>query len=544
MKCYRTLYCLVIVGLCSTFTFALPGSGTAEDPYRIQSMDDFDEFRNDSGFWNQHIRLECELDFTGRTYYAACIEYFRGVFDGNHQPIRNLRFDGRQEHVGFFGSVYSAEIYDVDFVTPNMDGYMRLAVLCGYAETSVIHNCTATNLKMRAHRFSGAIVGLDLGSTISRCNVSGEIIAYADYGDDAFYIGGIIGYASNNTAVEDCRSEIVIKPYLSSHKIRWAGGLIGNLGLGSIRRSSSIATITGHQFLGGLVGETVRPAVVIEDCFAEATVSGSENIGGLIGRNGNSDMANNAGGTVRRCSSKSTVTCSSRFGGGLIGYNYGGGPILQCGAQSNVSGSSYLGGLIGYSEGRIEDCYAVGTVSCSYMSYGGLIGLSGGHAFRCFVAVVLSDSTLYRGGLIGQLWGTGSISFSFWNTQIQSVSEIPSIADKRGTATDIYSKTTAEMMTQSTFTDYGWDFTNETANGTADLWRLCTDGTNYPHLSWEFPRQDLACPDGVGIEDLLVFSAQWLATGLSPNTGPDFTGDGNVTLEDLVLFGSFWLKSL
>ena len=110
---------------------------------------------------------------------------------------------------------------------------------------------------------------------------------------------------------------------------------------------------------------------------------------------------------------------------------------------------------------------------------------------------------------------------------------IKDIGNKKGTATDIYPKTTAEMMTQSTFTAFGWDFTNETTNGVADLWRLCTDGTSYPRLSWEFPRQDLACPDGVGIEDLLVLSAQWRRLGLTPNTGPDFTGDGNILLDDL-----------
>ena len=43
---------------------------------------------------------------------------------------------------------------------------------------------------------------------------------------------------------------------------------------------------------------------------------------------------------------------------------------------------------------------------------------------------------------------------------------------------NIYGKTTAEMTHQATFTN--WDFTNESTNGTADIWRLCIDGTGYP----------------------------------------------------------------
>ena len=129
MKRYRSLYCILAVGLCSALSFGLSGSGTAEDPCLIQSLDDFDEFRNDSAFWDKHIRLEAELDFTSRIYYSALIESFEGVFDGNHQPIRNLRIDGGlREYVGFFGSCYSAEIRNMNFITPNVSAYKQVAV--------------------------------------------------------------------------------------------------------------------------------------------------------------------------------------------------------------------------------------------------------------------------------------------------------------------------------------------------------------------------------------------------------------------------------
>ena len=46
------------------------------------------------------------------------------------------------------------------------------------------------------------------------------------------------------------------------------------------------------------------------------------------------------------------------------------------------------------------------------------------------------------------------------------------------------SKTTAEMQTASTFLDAGWDFVDETTNGTEDIWWIL-EGKNYPRLWWE-----------------------------------------------------------
>ncbi|HML73784.1 MAG TPA: GLUG motif-containing protein [Anaerohalosphaeraceae bacterium] len=542
MRHYRNLCIAVTACLCSALCFGLNGSGTSGDPYLIQSMDDFNEFRTSSSYWSGHVRLDCELDFAGTTFYGSCISYFSGVFDGNHQPIRNLKLDSSSETVGFFGSLYSAQVYDVEFVDPDVEGYERFGIVCGYAETSTIRNCTVTNMQMLVHRYGGGIAGYDSGSTISDCSVSGELTGYEDYGTESRCLGGILGYCFNGTVVEDCHSQITIKKYTAYHKLSSLGGLIGNLGLGQVRRCTSICTITGRYYIGGLLGESIRPDNIVEDCSAEATLEGYECVGGLIGRNGNSTTSNYVGGTVRRCSSKATVTSTNRFVGGLIGYNYAG-AILQCRSESAVTGPSFVGGLMGTSNGQIQDCYAVGSVNGTSMSYGGLIGTTGAAIARCYAAVVLSGSTTMRGGLFGVLETAGNASSCFWDSQIQTTAGIQSIGDKKGTATNVYAKTTPEMKTQSTFTAYGWDFTNETANGSADIWRLCTDGAAYPRLSWEFPRSDMACPDGVGVEDLLVLSGQWLLTGLSPNTGADLSGDGSITLDDAAILSRAWLAN-
>jgi len=45
-------------------------------------------------------------------------------------------------------------------------------------------------------------------------------------------------------------------------------------------------------------------------------------------------------------------------------------------------------------------------------------------------------------------------------------------------------KTTAEMQIASTFLDAGWDFVDETANGSEDIWWIL-EGQDYPRLWWE-----------------------------------------------------------
>ena len=45
-------------------------------------------------------------------------------------------------------------------------------------------------------------------------------------------------------------------------------------------------------------------------------------------------------------------------------------------------------------------------------------------------------------------------------------------------------KTTAEMQTAATYLEAGWDFVDETANGTDDIWWIL-EGQDYPRLWWE-----------------------------------------------------------
>ena len=79
------------------------------------------------------------------------------------------------------------------------------------------------------------------------------------------------------------------------------------------------------------------------------------------------------------------------------------------------------------------------------------------------------------GGLVGNSNRNDMWWYSFWDieTSGQSIS-----AGGIG-------KTTVEMQTASTFLEAWWDFVDETANGTEDIWWI-DEGQDYPRLWWEF----------------------------------------------------------
>ncbi|MGA2091903.1 MAG: M6 family metalloprotease domain-containing protein [Sedimentisphaerales bacterium] len=276
------------------------------------------------------------------------------------------------------------------------------------------------------------------------------------------------------------------------------GGSVKNLGLENFTVSGS----SGCQYVGGLVGWNAYGS--ISNCSSTGAVSGTSLLGGLVGYNNH--------GSINNCYSTGAVS-GYNIVGGLVGSNNGGSSISNCYSTGAVSGSSSfkdVGGLVGGNgDSSISNCYSTGAVS----------GTSG------------------VGGLVGTNW-YGSISSSFWDTQTSG----------QTTSAGGTGKTTAEMKTLSTFTVAGWDFTNETANGTSDFWRMCVDGVDYPRLNWQSIEGDFACPKGVNVEDLNYFVQQWLLANCTSSNnycgGADINGSGTVDFADFAMFAESWLEGI
>ncbi len=151
-----------------------------------------------------------------------------------------------------------------------------------------------------------------------------------------------------------------------------------------------------------------------------------------------------------------TVTGGDFYTGGLCGQNGIYGEMAECYSIGAVTGGDYVGGLCGDNIGSIIGCYSTGAVTGNGQHVAGLCG--------------------YVTGYFTELL------YSFWNreTSGQAVgyhldaSSSPRISNVVGV-------TTAQMQTQSTFTNAGWDFAGETANGMDDVWVMM----DLPVFGWQ-----------------------------------------------------------
>jgi hypothetical protein len=221
---------------------------------------------------------------------------------------------------------------------------------------------------------------------------------------------------------------------------------------------------------------------------------GYQTVGLLVGR-----LLN---GTVTGCfAERGRVEVFESDGGGLVGSNVG--TISNCYANVYISGWFGVGGLVESNGGIISNCYSRGRVVGS-LDFGGLVSRSNGGVTNSFWDIETSQKTTSAGG-------TGLM--------------------------------TADMQTMSTFTNAGWDFVGETANGTEFIWRLCEDLVDYPRLAWEFTLGDFVCPDGVEMRDFAILGAQWQQPAGKPSAdvAPD-DGDGIVDGSDLAALVNNWLE--
>jgi hypothetical protein len=311
---------------------------------------------------------------------------------------------------------------------------------------------------------------------------------------------------------------------------RYVGGLVG-ANYGTIRSCSVTGSVTGSLSVGGLAGCTDN---VITDCHSAANVAagsymGWALVGGLVG-------ANDVHGIVTSCSASGNVTATASAAGGFAGGNKG--VIVRSCATGSVDQTNPwemtggAGGFTGNNDpcGTVSNCYATGNVTSTRMHVGGFVGYNGGIITSSYSTGSVTGA-MFVGGLSGANGGT--IDASFWDTQ---TSGMPT--SNGGTP-----KNTAEMKTLSTFTSVGWDFLGETANGTADIWRMCASGVDYPHLTWEYVMAgDFACPDGVAFDDLALLINDWLLTYTTPFYRADATGDSSVNFLDYAILLANWTQ--
>ncbi|MBK6835848.1 MAG: T9SS type A sorting domain-containing protein [Bacteroidetes bacterium] len=221
------------------------------------------------------------------------------------------------------------------------------------------------------------------------------------------------------------------------------------------------------QTFVGLFGYVANSANVINLGCSNINITGDNNTGGLAGGND---------GAIYKCYSTGIVN-GLFTAGGLVGQNDG--TITQSYSNITLNGSQYLGGLAGKNNNYINNCYSTGVITGND-NIGGLVGGNNGDIEYCYSNCAISGTGLNLGALIGNEDGNSSLS-CFYNTNYYPTDN--------GIGTT--GQDDIEMQTQANFTNVGWDFINETTNGTTDIWTIgaCnSDLSSYPIFKWQvFP---------------------------------------------------------
>jgi len=519
----------------------LPGDGLSESTaYLIEDLADFDVFAdqaNAATYWPSGVytKLACDPNLAGRPYTTAVIapdtstDYgyqgtsFTGVFDGDGHVVSNLTIDtagAGNDHLGLFGEIEGAvkNLGMENVIITGGTGSDFLGGLCGKNDYGTITNCYA-NSSVTGGESLGGLYGHSSYGTINNCYATGSITG-------ASLLGGLCGNSWRGTII-NCYATGAVTGDSS------LGGLCGNNSDGTITNCYATGAVNGDNICGGLCGSNSGS---ISDCNATGLVTGGSTLGGLCGHN--------TSGTITNCYAAGAVTGDGSLGG-LCGYNHS--TITNCYATGAVTGtdnSDYLGGLCGKQyRGTITNCYAAGAVTGGDESerLGGLCGFNESSTIaNCYAAgpVIGGDNSQYLGGLCGYNNSSDTITNCFWDTDTSGLTDGVGNQDPAG----VVGETTANMQIQTTFTDAGWDFVGESANGTDDIWEIC-EGTNYPRLSWQFLPGDFAYPEGVNLIDFAVLADTWgLSSGQVGYNGLcDLVDDDMIDMNDLAVFAENWL---
>lgn|GEM_PF-6404313 len=237
-----------------------------------------------------------------------------------------------------------------------------------------------------------------------------------------------------------------------------SGGTIRNLTVADCSVTGSSGT-----FLAASLVAAVNAGGTVTNCSSSGAVTGGTRVAGLVARI--------YPGTMTMCFSQANVVASGEHVAGLLATNGAGSAVSQCYSTGAASGSGYIAGLVSYNAGAIDNSYARGAASASGGYVGGLVATNLGSIAKCYSTGLVTGSS-NTGGLVGYVSG-GTTTASFWDTETSGKSTSP-----QGIG-----KTTSQMMTLTTFTSAGWDFVEESVNGTANYWMM-PEGGGYPVLTF------------------------------------------------------------
>lgn len=340
------------------------GTGTKDDPYRIENGEQLAKLAKDVSARNTHkgeyFRLEKNVDLSAHRWIpigdfgGSSYKSFEGFLDGNCKTISGMVVDQSkdQQSAGLFGYISNAtkgnEVGVKDLTIANAALYVDESILAdprGFVSAGIL--------------VAGAMVndGYKGTGVFENISVSGTITVKATNGSNK--IGGLIG-DDNRCIVRNCATDV---------------------------------TITGASNTGGMTGTSCT--TTFENCTAKGRISGLWGLGGFVG------YATSSNGNDK--TTESTFT--------------------KCIADVAIEASNWnVGGFVGLAEfGTFKNSASFGTVTSTVTGWeprvGGFVGRAGNVTFvKCHSAsLVTCDRKDTCGGFAGKLEAGTTAGCSFDN---------------------------------------------------------------------------------------------------------------------------------
>ena len=189
-------------------------------------------------------------------YAGGLFAYYRGSFSsGNSSTTSNCRNTGDVVAGGGYGGGIVAYCYDYTTIdscsnTGNISGGCYLGGIVGYLygdNTSITASYNAGNVTSNSY-YAGGLIGYDpTGATINNCFNVGDVATTGTDASAGYGIGGIAG----------CTAAKITRVY-------------------------NTGTVTGADFVGGIVGYPVKGSVTIANAYSSGHISTPDSVGGNI----------------------------------------------------------------------------------------------------------------------------------------------------------------------------------------------------------------------------------------------------------------------
>lgn len=335
------------------------GEGTAENPYRIRTLDDLirlsDQVNASTDFnWGpdgakfarvfmgKYFRLENDIDMKGYRFTpigADPSHVFAGILDGNGKTLSNLNVNAiRSGYAALIGNADTLSVIKnltmADANVKSEDILAATLVACSYGlvENCNAYNSTVTNTALAAGGLGGRV------NTMRNCTViNTRIYAMNGFG------GGVAAQIDNE--IEDCRATQMYLEGNTKSEGSPMGGVVANMLFAKARNCYFQGTIDTRKYLqamavGGIAG--ICASSSIDRCYAVVDLTAYNNnsaIGGIAG--------SLYGSLTNSYSIGNVYGYSSKMAGGLVGN-----------VRPSATGQSV-----------IRNCYTATTVTCDVYLY-------------------------------------------------------------------------------------------------------------------------------------------------------------------------------